>query len=448
MNNSNKKRRIFSRIFYMERKSAELHRFYGGKTEMSPKAPVRSAGDFSDWYTPGVGQVVEEVMKDASLSWQYTSRANTIAIISDGTRVLGYGKAGPHAALTVMEGKAMMFKYLGGVDAVPLCINVPASRAVIDFARMAAPSFGGINLEDIASPACYTVLSRLRASLPIPVWHDDAQGTATVCLAGMLNALELTGRTIGTAKIALIGAGAANSSTARLLITAGAEPKNLVLVDKLGALHRRRHDLTPVPVLKRLCAVTNGGQITGGAEEALRGADAVIAAAACGPGVIKPQWISYMARNPVVFALANPVPEIMPDEAAAAGAAVVATGRGDFPNQVNNCLAFPAVWRGVLDARASGISDSMCVSAAKAIAAFARNKGLRRDRIVPSVDDADCFARCAAAVAAKAAEEGLAQNPQPEGWYYDRAAQLIARARKETEVKMKSGVIAAPPPLQ
>jgi malate dehydrogenase (oxaloacetate-decarboxylating) len=422
--------------------SLEKHAFYGGKTEMSLKAPVSCAKDFSVWYTPGVGEVVEAVMKDGGRSFELTSRANTVAIISDGTRVLGYGNAGPRAALSVMEGKAMLFKYLGGVDAVPLCINAAGPEDIVKFALACEPTFGGINLEDISSPACFGVLDTLRAKSKIPVWHDDAQGTATVILTGLMNALEFTGRSLKDSKITLVGAGAANARTAMLLMAAGVPGRNIVLVDKSGVLGPSRKDLRKIPLLWKLCRLTNAAGITGGIAEAMRGADAVVAAAACGPGVIKPQWVADMAENPVVFSLANPVPEILPDVAKKAGAAVVATGRGDFPNQVNNCLVFPPLFRGVLDSRASTITDSMCVAAASALAGYAREKGLRADRIVPTMDDTDAFVRCAAKTASAAVKEGVAAVKKPEGWFYNRAEKLINRAQRETSVKLKSGVIA------
>jgi len=421
--------------------SLDMHAFYGGKTEISLKAPARSAREFAVWYTPGVGEVVEAVMKNPAEVWRLTSRANTVAIISDGTRVLGYGDAGPLAALSVMEGKAMLFKYLGGVDAVPLCIRRRQPREIVDFAMSVSPTFGGINLEDIASPACFDVLQKLRQVSHIPVWHDDAQGTAAVTLAGLLGALELTGRRLEDAKITLVGAGAANARTAALLITAGARPGNIILVDKRGALHHKRFDMTAIPLLRQLCRVTNEHQLVGGIKEAMRGADAVVAAAACGPGIIKPEWVAAMAKKPIVFSLANPVPEIMPQDALKAGAAVVATGRGDFPNQVNNCLAFPGVFRGVLDARAAKITDTMCVAAARAIAECARKKGLRADRIVPAIDDMEAAASCAAKIAAAAITENLAANVRPEGWFYDRAVELISRARRESEAKISAGIV-------
>ncbi len=417
------------------------HAFYGGKTEISLKAPVTCAKDFSVWYTPGVGEVVEAVMRDKNRSWELTSRANTVAIISDGTRVLGYGNAGPHAALSVMEGKAMLFKYLGGVDAVSLCINAAKPEDIVKFALAVEPSFGGINLEDISSPACFGVLDNLRRRSKIPVWHDDAQGTATVILAGLMNALEFTGRTLAQVKIALVGAGAANARTAMLLIAAGVRPGNIVLVDKFGTLNSARKDLAKIPLLWKLCRITNATGVTGGIAEAMRGADAVCAAAACGPGIIKPEWVAAMAKNPVVFSLANPVPEILPDVAKKAGAVVVATGRGDFPNQVNNCLVFPPLFRGVLDCRATTITDGMCVAAAQSLSGYARKKGLRADRIVPTMDDTEAFVNCAAKTAAAAVREGVAQIEKPEGWFYDRAFKLISRAKAEMTAKIKSGVV-------
>ena len=331
-----------------------MARFYQGKIETIPKVPVRSLADFSLWYTPGIAAVSRAIEANPEESFELTGRWNTIAIVTDGSRVLGLGNVGPRAALPVMEGKALLFKYLGGVDAVPIPVDVPSPEALIELVEHLAPAFGGINLEDIASPKCFYVLEELQKRLPIPVWHDDQLGTAAATVAGLLNALELTGRTIEEARTVLFGAGAANLVTARLLVRLGQDPHRLTVVDTKGILTAERSDLDELmlhnPWKYHLALQTDGGGRTGDLAEALREADVLLAASTPNPNTIHPAWIRGMAPKPIVFALANPVPEIWPASAHEAGAAIVATGRSDFPNQVNNSLVFPAVFRGVLDA--------------------------------------------------------------------------------------------------
>src|SRR5579859_509691 len=353
----------------LSERAVRLAEFYRGKIESVPKVPVRSLRDFSLWYTPGIAAVSREIERDPARAFDLTGRWNTIAILTDGSRVLGLGNIGPQAALPVMEGKALLFKYLGGVDAVPLPVDVSTPEALIETAMRIAPAFGGINLEDIASPKCFQVLEELQRRLPIPVWHDDQLGTAAATLAGLINALQLTGRKLSTVRTVLLGAGAANLTTVRLLVRMGHDPHRITVVDQRGVLHAERADLDELQLRNRwkyrVALETDGGGRKGTLSEAMVGADVILAASTPVPGTVRPEWVRSMAPRPIVFALANPLPEIWPADARAAGAAVVATGRGDFPNQVNNSLIFPCVFRGLLDARARSIPDEVVIAAAQ-----------------------------------------------------------------------------------
>ncbi|HKV90517.1 MAG TPA: NADP-dependent malic enzyme, partial [Thermoplasmata archaeon] len=315
-----------------------LSKFYQGKIESVPKVPVRTLDDFGLWYTPGIAAVSRAIQSNPDASFELTGRWNTIAIVTDGSRVLGLGDIGPEAALPVMEGKALLFKFLGGVDAIPLPIRVATPEALVETVERIAPSVGGINLEDIASPKCFFVLEQLQKRLSVPVWHDDQLGTAASTVAGLLNALKLTGRTIGHLRTVLLGAGAANLATARLLVALGHDPSDLTLVDQKGILHAEREDLDELmlrnPWKYRIALATDGGGRKGGLSEALDGADVLLAASTPGPHTVKPEEIRRMAKRSIVFALANPVPEIYPSAAEEGGAEIVATGRSDFPNQV------------------------------------------------------------------------------------------------------------------
>jgi malate dehydrogenase (oxaloacetate-decarboxylating) len=352
-----------------------LHAFYQGKVQVLPKCPVRGLSDFAIWYTPGVAAPCRAIQARRELVYEHTNKGNSVAIVSDGTRVLGLGDIGPEAGLPVMEGKALIFKYLGGVDAVPLCLNAREPDEFIRVVKALEPSFGGINLEDIAQPKCFRILDTLRAEMNVPVWHDDQQGTATVLVAGLLNALKIVGKELNRVRIAMIGMGAANVATYRLLKAAGIDPGGVVACDSRGLLHRGRADVerrqAEFAEKWRVCQESNADQATGAIPEALRGADVCIAFARSDPTLIKPAWVKLMARDAIVFACANPLPEIWPWDAKEAGARVVATGRGDFPNQVNNSLGFPAIFRGALDVRAGAITDEMALAAANELARFA-----------------------------------------------------------------------------
>ena len=431
------------------RKAVKYSAFYGGKVGTSPKVPIRSLDDFSIWYTPGVAAVSKLVHEDPDLSFEYTNRWNTIGIVTDGSRVLGLGKIGPEAALPVMEGKSLIYKYLGGVDAFPLPIRVSDLEAFVETVTSIEPALGGINLEDIESPKCFEVLERLRARMSIPVWHDDQQGTAGVILAALYNALELTERKIGDTRITLLGSGAANIAAVRLLGEAGADPKNMIVVDSKGILHPDREDMDQLLLRNRwkyeVALETNGGRSRGGLEEALQQADVLVAASAPGPHLIKKREIAGMAKRAIVFLLANPVPEMWPSDAIASGAEIVATGRSDFPNQVNNSILFPAIFRGALDVRARTITDGMVIEAAQEIARFAREKGLSRNRIIPTMLDWEVYPRVAAAVGLRAQEERQSRRKISKVELARHAQETIEHSRKMLKVLVEKMIIAPPP---
>jgi malate dehydrogenase (oxaloacetate-decarboxylating) len=429
-------------------RSLRLARFYQGKIETVPKVPVRSLADFGLWYTPGIAAVSTAIQEDPDSSFDLTGRWNTIAIVTDGSRVLGLGNIGPEAALPVMEGKALLFRYLGGVDAIPLPIRVDSQEALVETVERIVPAVGGVNLEDIASPKCFFVLEQLQKRLPVPVWHDDQLGTAASTVAGLLNALTLTGRTIGHVRTVLLGAGAANLVTARLLIALGHDPSELTLVDSKGVLHAEREDLDEMmlhnPWKYRIALATDGGGRKGGLAEAAEGADILLAASTPGPHTIAPDVIRRMAKGPVVFALANPVPEIYPSAALEAGAAIVATGRSDFPNQVNNSLIFPAVFRGVLDARARSIPDELVLAAARELAAHAADVGLTTSHLLPTMAESEVFPHVAAAVAMKAVDLGLARRTYSRSEFLERARNRMARPAQLAKALEAAGLI---PPM-
>lgn len=421
-----------------------LHPFYRGKIETAVKCRVRDVNDFSIWYTPGVAAPCKDIEANPDRVYDYTSKWNTVAVVSDGTRVLGLGDIGPKAGLPVMEGKALLFKYLGGVDAVPLMLDTKDPDRIIEMVLALQPSFGGINLEDIAQPKCFRILDTLREKAEIPVWHDDQQGTATVILAGLMNALKLTGRSLGDARIVFVGAGAANSAAARLIIGRGADPGRCLMLDMKGILGSFRDDVEARKddfyVTWNLCQQTNAEGRRGGIAEALKGADVVIACSRPGPGTIKAEWIKEMAKEAIVFVCANPVPEMWPWEAKEAGAAIVATGRSDFANQVNNSIGFPGIFRGALDVRAKTITDTMCFAAADAMAAHT-GAALDADHLLPTMDDWNVFPREAAAVGMQAIKDGVARIERTEEELYQHAARLIQRSRSLTDLMMKEGYI-------
>ncbi len=428
--------------------STPLHRFYGGKVQVMPKCPITGPDDIGIWYTPGVAAPCREIQADKDKSFELTNRWNSVAVVSDGTRVLGLGDIGPEAAMPVMEGKALLFKQLGGVDAFPLCLKTKDPEELIKTCEFIEPSFGGINLEDIETPKCFHVLENARERLQIPVWHDDQQGTATVILAGLINAFKIVGKKPRESRITLVGAGAANIRTASVLIRWGMKPGNIIMVDSRGIIYPGRKDITEEqnPWKYDLSQKTNAEGRTGDISEALKGVDAVIAASRPGPGTLKKEQVAAMADNSIVFACANPIPEIWPWEAKEAGACITATGRSDFPNQVNNCLGFPAIFRGVLDVKARTITDDMCIAVAQELAAFAEERGIHEDDILPRTDEWEVFPRVATACALKSIEDGVARIKLSRQEIYERATAVIKNARASLKVLMREGLIKPKPP--
>jgi malate dehydrogenase (oxaloacetate-decarboxylating) len=424
-----------------------MHRFYEGKVQVMPKCAIRNTDDFAVWYTPGVAAPCREIQANLEKSFELTNRWNYVAVVTDGTRVLGLGDIGPEAAMPVMEGKALLFKYLGGVDAFPICVKTKDPEEIVRVCELLEPSFGGINLEDIEKPKCFHVLEEARARLQIPVWHDDQQGTATVILAGLINSFKIVGKNPRESLIALIGAGAANIRTAYVLIKWGVKPGNIIMADTKGVIHSNRKDITKEedPWKYDLTMKTNAEGRIGDVTEAFKGVDAVVAASKPGPDTIKKDWVKTMADNAVLFACANPIPEIWPWEAEAAGARIVATGRSDFPNQVNNSLGFPAIFRGVLDVKAKTVTDDMCIAAAQELAKFAEERGMHEGDILPRMDEWDVFPREAVACALKSIEQGVARVKLSRQELYQRASAIIQNARQSTELLMKDNLIKQPP---
>ncbi len=427
--------------------SPPMHRFYEGKMQVIPKCVIRSVDDFAIWYTPGVAAPCRMIQADPDKSFELTNRWNYVAVVSDGTRVLGLGDIGPEAALPVMEGKALLFKYLGGVDAFPICLRTKDPDEIIRICKALEPSFGGINLEDIEKPKCFHVLESAREQLNIPVWHDDQQGTATVILAGLMNAFKIVGKKPRESLITLVGSGAANIRTAYVLMKWGVKPGNIILADSKGVVYRDRKDITKEddPWKYDVAQKTNGEDRTGDIQEAFKGVDAVVAASKPGPNTIKKEWIQTMAQDSIIFACANPIPEIWPWDAQEAGARIVATGRSDFPNQVNNSLGFPGIFRGVLDVKAKTVTDDMCIAAAQELANYAEERGINENDILPRMDEWEVFPREAVACALKSIEQGVARVKPSKQELYERASAIIQNARQSTELLMKHGLIKQPP---
>jgi malate dehydrogenase (oxaloacetate-decarboxylating) len=424
-----------------------LHPFYHGKVQTALKCVVRGLDDFAIWYTPGVAAPCRAIQENEELAYEYTNRGNTVAVVSDGTRVLGLGDIGSVAGLPVMEGKALLFKYLGGVDAVPLCLDTKDADSIIRTVKLIQPSFGGINLEDISQPKCFHVLDALRADpkVEIPVWHDDQQGTATVILAGVINALKVVGKRMEDIKVSLIGVGSANVATLRLLLAGGVQFGNVVACDSQGILHPEREDIARHKAefadKWRICQHSNAEGRRGGPADAMRDTDLCIALSKPGPGTILPQWIEGMAEDSIIFPCANPIPEVWPWEAKEAGARIVGTGRSDFPNQINNSLGFPGVFRGVLDVRATTITDEMAIAAAEELARCAEEQGIDSEHIVPTMDNWEVFPREAAAVAMKAQEQGVARLSLSYEELLSTAKETIRQAQDMTHYLMEKEMI-------
>ena len=424
----------------------EYSRYYEGKMQTFPKVPVNGLDDFSIWYTPGVAAVSLAVAKDKDQSFHYTNRWNNLCILTDGSRVLGLGDIGPEASLPVMEGKALIYKYLGGVDAIPLPVSAHSSQEIVDLACKLQPAFGGIHLEDIASPKCFEILDLLREKLSIPVWHDDQQGTAGVILAGLLNSLKLTDRKVAESRVVLMGAGAANVAAARLMIAAGFTARNLILVDSKGILHPERQDMDQMMLQNKwkyeLSIQTNGDRIKGGIDEAVVGADALIAASKPGPHTLSQSTLGRMNKKGILFALSNPTPEIMPNEARKAGLKIIATGRSDFPNQVNNSLIFPSIIRGVFDVRSRAIPDDVIIEAANELAKYTEDQGTLSERhILPTMMDWEIYPLVASAVGAKCVDMGIARLSLTRKEIHNRAKQIIERSKKMIGSNQKANLI-------
>lgn len=383
--------------------SLKKHYEWKGKIEVICRSPLENKDDLSLAYTPGVAQPCLEIQKDIDKSYELTRRSNLVAVVTDGTAVLGLGDIGPEAGMPVMEGKCALFKAFGDVDAVPLCIRSKEVDDIVNTVSLIAGSFGGINLEDISAPRCFEIEEKLKERCDIPIFHDDQHGTAVVTLAALLNALKLTGKKIDEIKVVTSGAGAAGIAIIKLLIAMGL--KNVILCDRNGAIYEGRENLNKEK--EEMAKITNRNHEKGSLEEMLKGADVFIGVSA--PGCVTQDMVRSMNENPILFPMANPTPEIMPDLAKEAGAAVVGTGRSDFPNQINNVLAFPGIFRGALDVRASEINDEMKIAAAKAIASFVTDDLLSPDYIIPSALDKNVATAVAEAVAKVAKETGVAR---------------------------------------
>jgi len=442
-----------AKTIFLKNLSMEAHRFYGGKMQTIPKCGIYGLNWFNVWYTPGVSKISTTIRDSNDASFALSSRGNLVAVVSDSTRVLGDGDCTPSGGLGVMEGKAMLMKYLGGVDAVALCVDSKGAdgkndpNKIIEFVKMIQHSFGAVNLEDISQPNCFKVLDDLRETCDIPVWHDDAQGTACVTLAGLINALKLAGKKISEAKIVLLGAGSSNTTVARLIIADGGDPSKIIMFDTKGSLHSDREDIKNDKRNYRkweLCEKTNPDKINDIAE-ALKGADALIALSSPGPDTVKREWIRGMAEKAIVFVCANPVPEIWPYAAKEEGAFIVATGRGDFPNQVNNSVCFPGLLKGALLVRARKITDGMAIRCAHSIADFSAKRGINPDNIIANMDETDVFAREAADVAQQAISEGVARVKFSWDEVYNQAKADIAAARRLVDDLKNLGHITEPP---
>ena len=383
--------------------SLKKHYEWNGKIEVICRAPLNTREDLSLAYTPGVAQPCLEIQKDVDKSYELTRRSNLVAVITDGTAVLGLGDIGPEAGMPVMEGKCALFKSFGDVDAIPLCVRSKDVDEIVKTVSLIAGSFGGVNLEDISAPRCFEIERRLKEICDIPIFHDDQHGTAVVCLAAMLNALKVTGKKIDEIRVVTSGAGAAGIAIIKLLIKMGL--KDVVMCDRKGAIYEGREGLNSEK--EEMAKITNKLMRKGSLADVLAGADVFIGVSA--PGTVTPEMVKSMAKDPILFPMANPTPEIMPDEAKAAGAAVVGTGRSDFPNQINNVLAFPGIFRGALDVRASQINDEMKIAAAYAIADFVKPEELSADYIIPSALDRNVAQAVAKAVSDAAKKTGVAR---------------------------------------
>ncbi len=385
------------------KESLKLHEEWKGKIEVVSRAKVDSKEALALAYTPGVAQPCLEIRKDPAKSFDLTRRWNTVAVVTDGTAVLGLGDIGPEAGMPVMEGKCVLFKEFGGVDAIPLCVRSKDVDDIVKTVSLLAGSFGGVNLEDISAPRCFEIEEKLKKICDIPIFHDDQHGTAVITMAGMVNALKVVGKKLEDVKIVTSGAGAAGIAIIKLMMSMGL--KNVIMTDRTGAIYEGRENLNPVK--EEMAKITNRNKEKGTLAEVIKGADVFIGVSA--PGTLTPEMVRTMSKDPIIFACANPVPEIFPDEAKASGAAVVSTGRSDFPNQVNNVLCFPGIFRGALDVRASQITENMKIAAAYAIAGLVSDEELNADYILPYAFDPRVKDAVAKATAEAARKDGVAR---------------------------------------
>lgn len=385
------------------KEALKMHREWKGKLSVVPKMSIKDKNDLSIAYTPGVAQPCLEIQKDKDLSYELTGRWNTVAVVTDGTAVLGLGDIGPEAGMPVMEGKCVLFKEFGGVDAIPLCIRSKEVDKIVETVSLLAGSFGGVNLEDISSPRCFEIERRLKECCDIPIFHDDQHGTAVVTLAALINALKIVGKDIKDIKVVISGAGAAGVAIIKLLMSMGL--KNVIMCDSKGIIYKGRDRLNEITT--QMAEITNTELVKGTLADAMKGADVFIGASA--PGIVTEDMVKSMADKPILFPMANPVPEIMPDLAIKAGAAVVGTGRSDFPNQINNVLAFPAIFRGALDVRASDINDEMKTAAAYALANLISDEELSAEYIIPKPFDPRVKDAVSTAVMEAARKSGVAR---------------------------------------
>ncbi|MCL2008522.1 MAG: NADP-dependent malic enzyme [Treponema sp.] len=441
--------RALAKTNFLKNLSLKAHLFYSGKMQTLPKVVIPSFNWLNAWYTPGVSKISTTIRDNNETSFSLSGRGNLVAVVSDSTRVLGDGDCTPPGGLGVMEGKAMLMKYLGGIDAVALCVDSKGPDGknnpdkIIEFVKMAQHSFGAINLEDISQPNCFKVLDDLREACDIPVWHDDAQGTACITLAALINALKLAGKKLSEARIVLLGAGAANTSVARLILADGGDPAKMTVFDSGGSLHLGRDDIRNDKLNYRkweICEKTNPGRYPS-VEDAMKDADVLIALSKSGPDTVKRSWIKSMAKKAIVFTCANPVPEIWPYAAKEEGAFIVATARGDFPNQVNNSVCFPGILKGALLVRSRKITDGMAIRCAHSIADFSEKRGINPDNIIASMEETEVFAEEAADVAQQAIKEGVARVHLSREEVYNRTKADIQAVRSMTEDLVKLGHI-------
>jgi len=388
----------------LNEEALKLHEKYRGKIEVISKTEVKDMHDLAIIYTPGVAEPCRKIHQDISKVYKYTTKGNMVAVVTDGTAVLGLGDIGPEAALPVMEGKVVLFKHFAGVDAFPICLNTKDPDKIVEAVALMAPTFGGINLEDISAPRCFEIENRLKKMLDIPVFHDDQHGTAVIVLSGLINALKIVKKKIDEIKIVVNGAGAAAIAVTKFLFSAGA--KNAILCDSKGIIYKGRKE-NMNPVKEEIANITNKRMLEGSLVDAISGADVFIGLSVA--GVLKLEMVKSMANDPIIFAMANPIPEIMPDVAKKASARIVATGRSDFPNQVNNCLGFPAIFKGALKVRASQINEKMKLAAAYALSSIISEEELNEEYIIPDVFDPRVVERESEAVAKAAIESGVAR---------------------------------------